>query len=74
MQSSIPDQSPETPTQRLASMLLGEDVRQWVQTRRNDGIALRYIARELADATNGQVDVTHETLRNWVPAPAAAAS
>ena len=55
----------ETPTQRLASLLLGSDVRTFIAERRTDGKAWRFIARDLYDATEGQVDVTYETLRQW---------
>lgn len=56
-----------TPTQRLATVLLGEDLSQWVAERR-DPAALhswRLISDQLRKATNGQVDVTGETLRIW---------
>ena len=55
----------ETPTQRLASLLLGQDVRLFIAERRTDKRAWRFIARDLYDATDGQVDVTYETLRQW---------
>ena len=61
------DQSPEsgTATQRLATLLLGEDVNAFIDVRREAGRSWRHIARDLYDATNGQVDVSLETLRNW---------
>lgn len=64
-QESTPDLG-GTATQRLASVLLGEDIRTFISTRREQGRAWRFIARDLYEATNGQVDVTHETLRQWL--------
>lgn len=67
MQSS--KQDPATPagtaTQKLASHLLGGDVRDFIRVRRDAGRAWRFVARDLYDATAGQVDVTYETLRQW---------
>lgn len=68
-----------TPLQRLATALLDQPLDEWVAERR-DPAALhswRLIAQQLAKATDGQVDVTGETLRNWYGgdrAPVAAAS
>lgn len=56
---------PETPTQRLATVLLGRDVRDFIAERRATNRAWRFIARDLYEATDGQVDVTYETLRQW---------
>lgn len=55
----------ETPTQRLANILLGMDVRTFIREKRDNGRAWRFIARDLYEATNGQIDVTYETLRQW---------
>lgn len=55
----------ETPTQRLASLLLGSDVRAFIAEKRAAGRPWRFIARDLYEATDGQIDVTHETLRQW---------
>lgn len=57
----------ETPTQRLAGLILGRDLGTFVAERRADGRAWRYIARDLYEATSGEVDVTYETLRSWYP-------
>lgn len=59
-----------TPTtnQRLAAVLLGGDLRTWVADRRNPPDvrrSWRLIANELRRETEGQVDVTGETLRSW---------
>lgn len=58
-------QSTAATWQRLATLLLGEDVDQWVAERREPDARLswRLIARQLNKATNGQVDVTGETIR-----------
>jgi len=52
-----------TPTQRLAEAL-GVDLADFIASRR-PARSWRLIARDLRDATDGQVDVTPETLRNW---------
>lgn len=57
-----------TPTQRLASVLLATDLREWVAERRNPADirrSWRVIANELRRQTDGAVDVTGETLRGW---------
>lgn len=67
MTSRYRDQAPrnDSPAQRLATLLLGEDVREFIDHRRQQGRAWRFIARDLYERTNGQVDVTYETLRQW---------
>ena len=73
MQSSIPDPSPQlgTATQKLASHLLGRDVREFIAERRAGGRAWRFVARDLYEATGGQIDVTYETVRGWAHGDAA---
>ena len=61
----------ETPNMKLASILLGQDVREWIAGRRNDGRSWRLISRDLYEATNKQVDVTHEAIRSWAVEDAA---
>jgi hypothetical protein len=53
------------PTQRLADLLLGQSLDDFVLSRRAEERSWRLIARDLYERTNGQVDVTHETLRSW---------
>ena len=53
-----------TPTQRLANVVLGEDLETFVTSRRPER-SWRLIARDLREATDGQVDVTEQTLQNW---------
>lgn len=55
-----------TPTQKLASMLLGRPVDEWIRSRRTAGRSWRLVSRDLYEATNGQIDVTHEAIRRWV--------
>lgn len=55
----------ETPTQRLASHLLGEPVLPWIQRRRASGAVWRSIATELREATSGEIDVPIQTLIYW---------
>lgn len=61
----------ETPTQRLASLLLDQNVIDYIADRRSEGRAWRFIARDISEATGGQVDVTYETLRKWSGSDAA---
>lgn len=57
-----------TPTEKLADVLLGDQgpVEDFVRSRRAAGRSWRLIARDLYDATDHQIDVTHETVRSWV--------
>lgn len=52
-------------------MLLGQPVQDWISARRASGRPWRLIARDLYEQTNGQIDVTHETLRTWTEGRAA---
>lgn len=54
-----------TPTHRLADLLLPTTLSDFVATRRASGRSWRLIARDLHETTNGQIDVTAETLRGW---------
>jgi hypothetical protein len=54
-----------TPTQRLASLLLNRPLAEYITERREAGRSWRLIARDLHQETDGQVDVTAETLRGW---------
>lgn len=59
-----------TPTQRLASHLLGHDVGAYIRYRREIGRSWRMLARDIYEATDHEVDVSHETIRAWAkPAP-----
>lgn len=60
-----------TPTQQLATMLLGRPVDEWIRERRAAGQPWRVIARDLYERTNGRIDVAHQTLVNWTESDAA---
>jgi hypothetical protein len=53
-----------TPTQRLADILLGQPLEAFVRERRPDR-SWRLIARDIYEATKGEIDVTPVTLSNW---------
>ena len=55
-----------TAAKRLADLLLGEPVETWIAQRREKKVAYRLIARELFEATDGEIDVTDNTIRNWL--------
>lgn len=56
-----------TPRQLLATHLLGRPVLDYIQDLRGTGMSLDKIATQLWDDTGGQVDVTYETIRLWLP-------
>lgn len=56
----------ETARQRLASHLLGESVQGWCTRLRGRGASPSEIARQLDEATAGQVSVTDESIRLWL--------
>lgn len=53
------------PNAAIASRLLNEDVTSWINSRRAAGHTWRSIRDELARATDGIIDVVHETVRAW---------
>lgn len=57
-----------TVTFRLAETILGTDLQAWISERRRTGRSWRLIARDLYEATDRQIDVTHETVRTWAQA------
>lgn len=59
-----------SPTKRLADKLLtdrtvADSVDQFIADRRSTGKSWRHIALNLRDSTDGQIDVTPETIRGW---------
>jgi len=54
-----------TPNQKLAGMLLGKPVKDYIQERRDAGRSWRLVARDLYEATNGQIDITYQAAKNW---------
>lgn len=57
-----------TSAQHLADLLLGEPVEEWMAARTAQGISWRFIVRQLAEATDGRVDVTTVTALAWMKA------
>ena len=55
----------ETPHQRLATVILGRPVRDWIADQRALGHTWRHIATALSLETDGQVVVSHEAVRGW---------
>lgn len=53
------------PRLRYADFLLGRSTDDFIAERRSIGVPYRRIARELADATNGEIDVSDVTIRAW---------
>jgi len=60
-----------TPKAKLATLMLGRPVGEWITEARGHGLSWRAIAEQLADDTGGEITVTHETLRSWVAQDAA---
>lgn len=52
-------------TRKLASVLLKQDVVEYILERRPHR-SWRVIARDIYEATGGEVDVTPQTVINWV--------
>jgi len=57
---------PVSPTQRIATMLLGEPLRPWLERQRVLGLSAQAIAWELRQATDGEVVVSDQTILNWL--------
>lgn len=56
---------PTPPRQRLADLLLGRPVLEFINERRADDVSYRRIATDLRDATDGEIDVSDVTVRAW---------
>lgn len=52
-----------TPSTRLATVLLGKDLGEWVREQRADDRSWPWIANQLAVKTNHQVELSREHLR-----------
>jgi hypothetical protein len=61
----MPPVAGPSPTQRLATVLLGRPVREWIAEQRELGWSWRKIADDLYIATDGLVDVSYEAIRQW---------
>lgn len=75
MQFRMKVSPPDTPNIRLATMLLGRPVLDWVREKRAEDPQPSWtaIAEELNHRTNGAVVVTREAIRQWVNPKQAAA-
>lgn len=67
MNHSIED--PRPPMQRLADVLVDGGLEKFVRDRRAKRRSWRLIERDLYLATNGQADVSFESLRKWYGEP-----
>lgn len=56
---------PTPPRQRLADLLLGRPVLEFIAEKYADGLSYRRIAADLRDATDGEIDVSDVTIRTW---------
>lgn len=56
-------------THRYADELLDRPLAEYVAEQRADGVSWRRIALNLRDETDGEIDITYETLRSWFPDP-----
>lgn len=56
---------PTNHSQRLAGLILGQDLASWVAARRTSGAGWDRIATELAVATEGDIVVTGQTMKRW---------
>lgn len=67
------DTPARTPSHKLADLLLGDEgpLEDFVRGRRAMGRSWRLIERDLLKATDGEADLTFETLRTWFPDEAA---
>jgi hypothetical protein len=54
-------------SRRLAEIVTPGGLTEFVRARRAEGMSWRTITHALWAATNGDVDVSHETLRSWFP-------
>lgn len=57
-----------TDKRRLADLIMGRSVCDFIEERRVAGASWRQIKVDLEKATDGQVKVQHETLRRWAGA------
>ncbi len=59
----MPPTETESAMQRLATVMLGQPVQDWIIEQRAKPLSWRAIANLLEDET--AVSVTHETIRQW---------
>ncbi len=51
---------------QMVAEFLGADPVEFARTKRSEGLTYQQIARALFKATNGKVDVSFSTIRNWL--------
>lgn len=54
-------------THRYADVVLDRPLADYVAERRGNGVSWRRISLDLRDDTDGEIDITYETLRAWFP-------
>ena len=59
-----------SPTQQLASLKLGRPLEEYVAEKRAAGLPWSSIAVEISLDTDGEVDISRESLRLWYGAAA----
>ena len=57
---------PPSAHQQLATVLLQRPVTDWILEERNSRFTWREIAEHLCDITDGLVDLSDQTLSNWM--------
>lgn len=62
---TTPAATTRSPRQVLADLLLKRPVEEYIAERRAEGRSWAKVARDLYEATGGQVDVADETVRAW---------
>lgn len=62
---TVPPVSHRHPRAALASIQLGRSVYDFIAERKAGGQSYRAIAYDLRDATDGETDVTDQTIRAW---------
>lgn len=53
------------PRQRLADLILGRPVVEFIAERKANGDSFRKIANDLRDESAGEIDVSDVTIRSW---------
>jgi hypothetical protein len=61
-----------TPRQRLADLLLGRSVLDFIAERRADGKTWPQVRDDLCDATDGEIDVSWQAVQQWASQSVAA--
>ncbi len=59
------------PRQRLATLILGRDVLEFIADHRDAGKTWPEVRDLLQSATDGEIDVTYQALQQWMSQPTA---